>query len=180
MSFAFFSHADAPERLSWRLVLGLVALAGIVYLAWRPPKRQVSETQSVRTVVRAVAASATAAIDVLFITCTEDFILLTPSRLADGEAVEVAAVAEWRRLVQLHGSDAGKPKRNRLRDVAELRMQAALATAKSWLLTTAETQPVICVLGNDTASQLTAWLRAACRDIPALHDTGSRIVCVAV
>lgn len=180
MSFAFFSHADAPDRLSWRLVWGIVVLAGIVYIAWRPPKRQVAEPQTTtKPASRTVAGVAT---EVLFITCTEDFILLTPSLVAAGEPVEVAAIAEWQRLVRLHGNDgAGKAKRSRLRDAAETRMQAALASAKSWLLTNAAaTKPVVCVLGNDAAAQLTAWLRAACRDIPVLYETGSRIVCVAV
>lgn len=178
---AYFAYANEPDAVvNWRLVTACAAFCYICYIIWRAFRPKDHEVPAVPQ---------GPLVDMLFITCTDACISISPQRVAADVPLEAAAIAEWHRLLKArHAADAllaaaSAPTRRVLRDAAELRMQGALESAKSWITTHAKplARPTICVLGQtDVAPQLAAWIRAACRDIPALHAHAPRIVHVVV
>lgn len=109
--------------------------------------------------------------DVLFISCTDTWIVVAPFALGPNVSAQDTAIAEWEKL-QVTMTEFMTPseiRRAQLRDAVDGRLKAALGVATEWLMHAASPVDVYVTSRNNASSQLMPWLRSACKNTPALQ-----------
>lgn len=119
--------------------------------------------------------------DVLFISCTETWIVVAPFVQASPSSrkvrVQDAAIAEWQKL-QMTLTQTLTPseeRRAQLRDAVDARLKAALDTAAEWLVHAASPANIYITSRNGASCQLSGWLLRACKNTPALQGKQVKI-----